>query len=141
MQITTTGGESPRQKKGDNMREYLFRGKREKTDAWIYGNLWHHTDKASAIYSGEADRLMWVRPETVGLFTGLTDKNGAKVFEGDVIRVCTDGQNVLGWVSFESNGFHFRFCKSGKALLAKWAEPMDVIGNIYDNPELLEELK
>ena len=127
----------------------LYRGKRTDNGEWVKGfyvHLYDHKGNEShRIYPGYAETDCgdyypdWfeVDPETVGQFTVLTDKKGTNVFEGDIIRVNTDGQNILGWVSFERSGFHFRFGKHGTALLTEWAQPLEVIGNIHDNPELL----
>ena len=135
------------------MREILFRGKSKHNGEWAEGNLFAQDDVVTILPTptniGTGFGGLWwiddgfdpVDPETVGQFTGLTDKNGVKVFEGDIIRVNTDGKNMLGWVSFERSGFHFRFFKTGSALLTEWVQPLEVIGNIHDNPELLEVSK
>lgn len=138
------------------MREILFRGKQKDTGEWVQGDLHHNDDTRFPMtlighvvmsrdkyiqqdLNFDGYDLCEVDPETVGQFTGLTDKDGTKVFEGDIIRVNTDGQNILGWVSFERSGFHFRFGKHGTALLTEWAKPLKVIGNVHDTPELTKE--
>lgn len=128
------------------MREILFRGKRKKGDKrWVEGNL----TQGYAGYVGIMVRCcagtsFEVAPETVGQYTGLTDKNGVKIFEGDVVEYSEididgsdiKGKGVLRWndntASFEiSCGlFGVNFCQ---ALLSQ----VEVIGNIYDNPELM----
>ena len=129
------------------MREILFRGKREDNGAWIYGDLRQYNEKCFGIYSNEIRAIRKVDPETVGQYTGLTDKNGVKIFEGDIIRIWDGhiGRVELG--QFWDNEFEVDFY--GYALIvnnSKFAlqlnelwEGHKVIGNIYDNTELLEE--
>lgn len=131
------------------MREILFRGKRTKNGQWVTGLLWHHVDKASLIYSDELDDKVWVNPQTVGQFTGKTDKNGKKVFEHDILQIFTvwadgtvekAGVGVIQWwehdqcyVLATKEGYHIDdFGNLGRP------EYYEVIGNIHDNPELLE---
>ena len=133
------------------MREILFRGKPKNLKAygWVYGQLLYHSEEMSKIYSDEIDSPVGVIPDTVGQFTGLTDKNGKKIFEGDIVRVCLDPEICIGDVIWDSEiaSYNIPF-SNGKCVLpldifiAKnkvgdkvWIE---VIGNIYDNPELLE---
>ena len=119
------------------MREILFRGKRTKTGEWVTGNLWHHTEKASLIWSNELDTKAWVLPETVGQFTGLTDKNGKKIFEGDIVESFDifnhwDGYGIVNW-----NETFNSWCMGERLMYCDRIATYEVIGNIYDNPELL----
>ena len=88
-----------------------------------------------------------VIPETVGQFTGLFDKNGKKIFEGDIVRDSTGHE--FGHVEF-SNGFWRVFNDDVEEFLSNWARhayskklgqyiKAEIIGNIHDNPELLGE--
>jgi uncharacterized phage protein (TIGR01671 family) len=146
------------------MREILFRGKRCDNGEWVQGfyvradHHWHkngiHKDW---IALGASANGGWfalhnkyaVKAETVGQFTGLTDKNGKKIFEGDIVRVCLDPEICIGDVIWDNEiaSYNIPF-NNGKCVLpidifiAKnkvgdkvWIE---VIGNIHDNPELLE---
>lgn len=138
------------------MREILFRGKQVFFNDWIEGtgifndgiNTWiSFNEPEKAIAYGLNHKR--VHAETIGEFTGLTDKNGKKIFEGDVVRVCLDPEICVGKVIWDSEiaSYNIPF-NNGKCVLpldifiAKnkvgdkvW---IDVIGNIHDNPELLE---
>ena len=135
------------------MREILFRGKRKANADWVHGDLSFHRDGRTYIRCW--DRLEHsptynayeVDPSTIGQFTGLTDKNGKRIFEGDIIKVeyvgVNRGLSGIGKVVFEQ-------CKF--ALIWGWHKEVvclthfsnvtfEVIGNIHDNPELLEVAK
>lgn len=121
------------------MREILFRGKRYDDKNFIlsdsimqtsYGcvNLWHE------------GKWIEVIPRTVGQYTGLKDRNGTKIFEGDIVRVfdvwCGGVKKVVWWESEAS----FKLNKDGKTYLCldtAIEKGCKVIGNIHDNPELL----
>ena len=127
------------------MRDITFRGKRKDTGEWVHGFFanakWYIDEKQMAIIF-PADICMFphcevsgweeVIPETVGQFTGLLDKNGKKIFEGDILLV-NDIQKA--YVFFEKGQFvvnHFAI----NVLCSRNIESV-VIGNIHDNPELL----
>lgn len=139
------------------MREILFRGKQEhKNKEWVFGNLhceYGETDKNGRRkidyrilgMRGECD---YVLSETVGQFTGLTDKNGKKIFEGDVV-VCRQEINgnwidycvEIGYVEMKHGAFGLHRKQGYYRPFKDWLEDYEyeVIGNIHDNPELLEE--
>jgi uncharacterized phage protein (TIGR01671 family) len=139
------------------MREILFRGKRTKTGKWVEGLLFHHCEKSSSIWSAELDRAVWVAPETVGQFTGLTDKNGKRIFEGDILTIArkTDGMGtyyvptlaspVKVVVKWDFCGWMWETLCEDKRYLHfpdAWCHfECEIVGNIHDNPELLEVLK
>ena len=127
------------------MREILFRGKHSPKSMWDYGDLYIDHDK---VYISMRETMHGVRvhgeviPETVGQFTGLTDKNGKKIFEGDIL----------------STHFDFNYPEVESRTVVEWGnfrwvthqpgyEPDDitdfdkglwtVIGNVHDNPELI----
>ena len=138
------------------MREILFRGKRIDNGEWIKG---FHTigkfagkeyyaierKEPSAYYDNEnAIQPYDVIPETIGQYTGLTDKNGTKIFEGDIVKIHYDsaiwGNNRE--VVFEEGQWFFKDnAKTQKSYIGAWGNSVvEVIGNIHDNPELLKEL-
>lgn len=151
------------------MREILFRGKQINGGAWAEGCLLQFT------LNGETWRLIFgdaferpglgvtamhhaaVVPNTVGQYTGLTDKNGKRIFEGDIIKthyINTKKSDFVEQVVFHNAKFCSMFKLSDNARM--WANlpdgvshlPQDktpymdwceIIGNIHDNPELLED--
>ena len=124
------------------MREILFRGKRTANGKWVEGYAFNQRNPAnieeSYIRVHETD--FNVIPETIGQYTGLTDKNGRKIFEGDIVRYCDTIHQVVfeqrnttayfGLVYSEIETMPFGHYQDLKQI--------EVIGNIHDNPELLE---
>jgi len=112
------------------MREILFRGKKAYNDEWDYSEYPFGTIHCGAVVH---DFI----PETVGQYTGLTDKNGKKIFEGDIVNITypeTIVRNAL--VTYVGASF---YGDNGNDL---WVFDdyisFEVIGNIHDNPELFE---
>lgn len=119
------------------MREILFRGKTEQGE-WLYGYLVKgNYDTGFGIIEDHVDKgLQYVKEETVGQYTGLTDKNGKKIFEGDIMQLCSACYPCL--VYWDGKGWAWK--QNGKRReIDLTHEKMDTIGNIYDNPELLGE--
>ena len=88
------------------MREILFRGKRKDNGEWFQGDLLHDKTGAFVCCEEKDYEEHYVLPETVGQFTGLTDKNGKKIFEGDTITwETTDGDKVFNKILFEDGCF------------------------------------
>ena len=122
------------------MREILFRGKDIKGN-WYEGLLAHNISKDEWYISNKAgiSTAYQVRPETIGQFTGLTDKNGVKIFEGDIVRY---GDTIHKVVFEQRNGTaYFGLVYSPIETLPfghyQDLQQLEVIGNIYDNPELI----
>lgn len=127
------------------MREILFRGKAA-VGTWIESDSIlqfedHPIKKCRVVTLFQADEG-WVEviPETVGQYTGLTDKNGRKIFEGDIVKY---GDTVHKVVFEQRNGTaYFGLVYSGLETLPfgnyQDLRQIEVIGNIHDNPELLK---
>lgn len=130
------------------MREIIFRGKRIDNGKWVYGDLAHFPDKINIDphKHGQPCRGYAVIPETVGQYTGLTDKNGKRIFEGDIIKIPDDydefGINAgeIYEVYFAFGGFRLKpkYSKS-KGFWLEDDATVEIIGNIHDNPEVLKE--
>lgn len=130
------------------MREILFRGKRTDNGEWVEGYL-YITQNGEYEISNYCKYYDWERytyiviPETVGQYTGLLDKNGKKIFEGDIIQSLeTKETAVVQW--FPEHSAFMVWCKSSNEvgfLYECTKSNIEVIGNIYDNPELLEVSK
>lgn len=132
------------------MREILFRAKTADENEWIYGDIFHSGayPKIVRIHDYKSRVNYAVKPETIGQYTGLTDKYGAKIFEGDIVYLYGDKDtdekhvNYKALVVFDHGGFcaidgtpddyavcRFDFTSSLNC---------EIIGNIYDNLELLK---
>lgn len=121
------------------MREILFRGKRRDTGEWVYGSL--QIFKGYSIFDRDYYKNFFtVIGNTVGQFTGLLDKSGMKVFEGDIVnaRNSLHKDRIIYKVVYDENGFYYRD-EDGVCWHPYNLDNARVIGNIYDNPELLEE--
>lgn len=136
------------------MREILFRGKPlgNLHGKFIYGSLGVIDTNLCAIYhcfEFDDDEMQLVDIGTVGQYTGLTDKNGKKIFEGDIIRQINsyDNLEMTGVVRFSKSAQFVishtytekeNCYKRGKKKAFAIKTNCEIIGNIYDNPELLE---
>lgn len=149
-------------------REILFRGKKLGIGEWVYGSslviaTWDNpienetNEKIYLIYAfdkteifpryyGYSDLLSEERviPETVGQFTGLTDKNGTKIFEGDIVKgLFNFGLPINAKVEFQDGSYGVTCKRCGAvgftAFTCFYGLQWEVIGNIYDNPELMDK--
>ena len=117
------------------MREILFRGKRKDNGKWLYGSLVQHFESVSIIDEYNPFFITEVISETVGQYTGLNDKEGRKIFEGDIVIW---GFEIYIITYIEEYGRFLGANREAKYGITP-ADELEVIGNIYDNPELFEE--
>ncbi len=130
------------------MRTIKFRGKQITTGKWLYGDLMHDNQSGCYIYPMDATEL-WaenkVIPETIGQFTGLRDKDGKEIYEGDIIYMDSwsphkyeikfiEAAFCLAFISGHSKG---EFAGNIHYIHHAEHNQSKVIGNIHDNPELL----
>ena len=127
------------------MRDIIFRGKRTDTGEWVYGapakDSHGETVMVESVFECEeyncrGANCLYVDENTVGQYTGLTDKNGTKIFEGDIVTLPKYGRGKTKSVVYFKGG---KFAVDGSNYAFKDIRPKNivVIGNIYDNPELL----
>lgn len=131
------------------MREILFRAKREATNEWVYGYFVNEYDDFRIYVQPQIitrSGREYVNENTLGQFTGLTDKNGVKIFEGDIVEYETGKKVRIGRVFFSDfrASFSVTAGKNGSARInndlfnyIQNRNSVIVIGNIYDNPELI----
>lgn len=145
-------------------REILFRGKRVDNGEWIEGFFAKSGDKTFILIDNDIAvgyvAMKEVIAETVGQFTGLTDKNGTKIFEGDILRgykypylseghfnyyaevIYFENCPAFGLYTFKNPNLNFieGISQGNTDFMDYWeCENWEVMGNIYDNPGLLEE--
>lgn len=118
------------------MREIIFRGKTEKGE-WVYGDLLHPDNCGNGYsiedFTKDKNNCFDIIPETVGQYTGLTDKNGKKIFEGDIVKGTFYGFPM----PIENYVFVIGWQEDAAGYKANYFENVEVIGNIHDNPELI----
>ena len=133
------------------MREILFRGKRIDNGEWVEGAYFPDKNGDALICTNiiagtpideSAMCITWgVDPATIGQYTGLTDRNGQKIFEGDVVLKRTYLGKKPFPVTFGGGMFHCGFGGGSSTALHRYSledKQIEVIGNIHDNPELME---
>lgn len=123
------------------MRAIEFRAKSINGGPWVYGGgVWTFGDKTVLFGPDNKGRplITIVEPETVGQFTGLHDKNGKKIWEGDVVRFYL-GRDYVGIVEWCDDETAFLIMPYFRNITPRLN--IEVIGNIYEHPELVTELR
>ncbi len=137
------------------MRELLFRGQTRRfgerikniagdpmPSNWVYGGVFHQNDRGgsfSIIYSYDPIEKHPVYADTVGQYTGVNDRNGTKIFEGDIVEIArTEERGIIKWDEDTA-----RFIILSDSISADfdnyWGKELEVIGNIYDNQDLCDD--
>ena len=144
------------------MKEIKFRGFSKILNTWIYGNLIQSGSKFYIAKQGfltpyeclgtpvgvlgfeNNEDIFEVEPESIGQYTGLKDKNGKEIYEGDILALKTHYNDVVfGFVVFNYGAF----CLSSREtyyddeLISNLGVEFEVIGNVFENPGLLESAK
>ena len=155
-------------------REILFRGKRLQGESWVEGYFYksdinkreRESGKATLIFTPDCDTFIYIPEahnsvmviaETIGQYTGLTDKNGTKIFEGDIIVAKHPGEKnavpcLVGYGVYKDEdsfddcrylGFYLKALGKCCSILTPLSDRIkyEVVGNVYDNPELMEATK
>lgn len=130
------------------MKEILFRGKRKDNGEWVYGFVANASHSIIGIFKNAFNFFVEeVIPETVGQYTGLCDKNGNKIYEGDILKF-SDRLVKVQWHEY-CGSWDCSFIKYiGEEKTSRedrrpnmWRWNATIVGNIHDNPDFLEQDK
>lgn len=127
------------------MREIKFRGKRLDNGEWVYGDLLHLVDGVY-ISNDNGCNMSPIDPDTVGMNTGLRDKNNHEIYGGDILA---HNGRVIGHVVDGVRGYCFDVVYADPVSTSTWSlygvvvndyeGDVEVVGNIYDNPEMVKK--
>lgn len=127
------------------MREIKFRGKSLNTGEWVYGGI-EYQIKIGKVYIAQdfgGISCVEVDPATVGQYTGLKDRNGIEIYEGDIVRFKLGTEKCIGIVFYDDQSARYAktiissYGKENKDL-SSYISSQVVIGNVDQNPELLK---
>lgn len=120
------------------MNEYIFRGKSTLTKNWYYGDLTSvDVEQSKLVYIIQKGVRICVIPETVGQYVMLTDKNNNMIFDGDIVHCRTTSCSFTGVVEYSKQFARYRVRTKNNCYAMDSCFQYEVIGNIYDNPELM----
>lgn len=139
-------------------REILFRGKRLDGGEWVEGNYYESSISGCFILQNVQKKTVNARtgvfsmrdvpipyevdPATVGQYVGMPDKNGTKIFDGDLLKYTGYEDDTPYRVFWKHTGWYIQYeNRQPESLGISLPEDWEIIGNIYDNPELLEATK
>ena len=133
------------------MREILFKAKRKEDGKWVEGCYQKRYDllgnEEHLIFHADSYKV-WeyveIDPETLCQFTGLCDKNGKRIWENDVVLLVYDGKEHIYQIVWDNSELDFKATNGEENYGSNFeyllcCEEIEVIGNIFDNPELLQE--
>lgn len=133
------------------MREILFKAKRIGDDEWVegyYQKKHNFLGNEEHLIFHEDSHTVWeytkIVPETLCQFTGLCDKNGKRIWESDVVWLVYDGEEHIYQIVWDNSELDFKATNGEENYGTNFeyllcCEEIEVIGNIFDNPELLQE--
>lgn len=133
------------------MRTIKFRGKRIDNQEWVFGSLDLTANQASILWDridNDGDAVPWwadVQPDTVGQFTGFSDKTGKEIYESDILKMSIHDRTetcAVGWndkIGAWCIAIVGNYYSLGSYPLGQWVEEakFEIIGNMYENRELL----
>ena len=127
------------------MREILFKAKKKDNGEWVEGLLWKKKYDSNKIFiscfpdKDDNEEVFVVEPDTICQYTGLTDKNGRKIWENDIVLEVQPCKRTFK-ITYDVDAF----CFDGNGIMLRVRNARDkveVIGNVFDNPELLEKAR
>lgn len=123
------------------MKDIKFRGK-AKGGIWVYGYYSYDTDRDEHYIAFKKGGI-WidylVDGKTVGQYIGLNDKDGVKIYEDDIVKAPFEDLSKFGVIVYVNAGFHYKTKDLVESMVQYSLEDVEIIGNIYDNKDILGE--